>query len=438
MLAATLLGAMVRAMWHRHGHLVRIATGPRGGTFLPVGTVLARALSQHVDRIEARAVESPGGTGNLHQLETGEAELALVANDAPGGTRARAIAPLYDEVLQLVVRPELDGGDIEALRDRRVAIGSAGSGTNAIARRVLVHFGLLDHVTAMEPSHLEAAQLFERGEIDAMFVLAGLRAPVVERALSVRGAHLVEIGDANTRGSALEGVRIDAPFLAASVIPMRTYGAQPTRAIGTVSVRALLVARSDLSEDLVYDITRTLFEQKVALAAEDRLFARLSERFDAGELQFPLHAGASRYYRRNDPPFIVAWADTLSLALTALVMAGSGFAALRTARRRRRKNRVERYYSEIQAAALARGTARDLDTLLGVKQRLHSIRRRAFDELMAERLEADESFTIFQDFVRSELLEIDAEIREQRGFVAGPSSLAPAAPNVAAPAKEAS
>jgi TRAP transporter TAXI family solute receptor len=416
LLAATLLATIARASWHRHSRIVRIATGPRGGTFLPVGTVLARALSRQLDPIEARAVETPGGAANLRRLAAGEADLALVANDASGGASARAIAPLYDEVLQLVAREGLTGADIESLRGHRVAIGSSGSGTNAITRRVLSHFDLLTHVEPVELSHLEAAQALERGDVDAMFVLAGLRAPAVERALSVRGAHLVDIGDPNDRGSALEGVRVDSPFLSVSVIPMRTYGSEPTRAIGTVGVRALLVARSDLSDDLVFDVTRTLFEQKVALASDERLFARLSERFDPGELQFPLHPGASRYYRRNDPPFIVAWADTLSLGLTALVMGASGFAALRTARRRRRKLRVERYYSEIQAAALARNTACDLEGLVAVKQRLHAIRRRAFDELMAERLEADESFTIFQDFVRSELLEIDAEIRERRGL----------------------
>jgi hypothetical protein len=198
------------------------------------------------------------------------------------------------------------------------------------------------------------------------------------------------------------------------------------------------VARGDLSDDLVFDITRTLFEQKVRLATEDRLFARLTERFDASELQYPLHPGAVRYYRRNDPPFIIAWADTLSLALTALVMTASGLAALRTAGRRRRKHRVERYYSEIQAASLARGGAHDLDALVAAKDRLHAIRRRAFEELMAERLEADESFTIFQDYVRSELLEIDAEIRERRTSTAGPSSGIVADPRTSATAKDAS
>ncbi len=429
--AAVMLGMMARAMWHRPVRVVRIATGPRGGTFLPLGGVLARVLSQRLDRIDVRAVESAGGAGNIRQLERGEAELAFVANDVTGSSGARAIAPLYDEVLQIAVRPGIAADGIEVLRDRRIAIGPDGSGTNAIARRVLAHFGLIGHVTLREVPHLEAADAFARGDVDAIFVLAGLRAPAIERVLAVPGARLLALGDANDRGSVLEGVRVDAPFLAVAVIPARTYGEEPARALGSLGVRAVLVARADLSDDLVFDITRTLFEQKVRLASEDRLFSHLSESFDPGILQFPLHAGSVRYYRRNDPPFIVAWADTLSLSLTALVMAGSGLAALRTARRRRRKHRVERYYSEIQAASLARGSAHEIATLVAAKERLQSIRRRAFDELMADRLEADESFTIFQDYVRSELLDIDAEIRERRG-VQSPSPSGELGPTVSA------
>src|SRR5438105_883182 len=82
---------------------VRIATGAAGGTYHPIGAALAEILTEDLPGVAARAVETAGGPDNMRRLEAGEVELALIQNDTPGGADVRTLAPLYEEVFQVVV-----------------------------------------------------------------------------------------------------------------------------------------------------------------------------------------------------------------------------------------------------------------------------------------------------------------------------------------------
>lgn len=395
--------------------VLRIATGGKGGTYLPLGRAIAEVVNARVPGVRAEALESAGSKDNMRRLEAGEVELALVQNDTAGGENVRAIAPLYQEILQVVVRGAAAIADPIDLRGKRISVGPQGGGTEGVARVVFAHFGLRDE--DLDLRHLplsDAVSAFERGEIDAVFVLAGLRAPALERMLAAPGARLLSLGDPLRAGSSIEGLRINAPFLSPAVIPERVYGPTPPGPAGTLAVWALLVARSDLPDGVVRDLTRAIFDSKVKLAEQQRVVGRLSERFDPGEIRFPLHAGATQYYHRDDPAFIKEWAEPISLGITVVLLAGSAVLTLREALKRNKKNRIDVYYLQIQEWASHIGADTPLEELQAIKEKLQRLRRRAFEELVAERLEANESFTIFQDYLRSELGEVEAAIRARQ------------------------
>jgi TRAP transporter TAXI family solute receptor len=392
---------------------IRIATGSKGGTYLPLGTAIADVLNERLPGVRASVLETAGSLDNIRRLEAREVEAALVQNDTPGGSGVRSIAPLYEEVLHIIVPREGPIQGIEDLRGKRVSIGPAGSGTEGIARIVFAHFGLSD----VDERHLAlsaAAAAFERSEIDAIFALTGLRAPAIAGLLARTGARLLSLGDPERLGSPIEALRIDAPYLLSAVIPQATYGRTPPAPVGTLGVQALFVVREDLPENLVHAITQAIFEEKVRLAEREKVVARLSEHFDPGEIRFPLHSGAVRYYKREGPAFIQQWAETISLGITVLVLLGSGIFTMREALRRWKKNRIDVYYLEIRDIGNRIRAARSVEELLALKEKLGSLRLQAFEELVAERLEANESFTIFQDYLRSQLLELESQIAAAR------------------------
>jgi hypothetical protein len=101
----------------------------------------------------------------------------------------------------------------------------------------------------------------------------------------------------------------------------------------------------------------------------------------------------------------VEYAEAISLGLTLLVGVWSGSIALRQWIQRRKKNRIDAYYLEVTTDPPDLTTA-SRDQLLERRARLIRIRERAFADLVAERLEADESFSIFQNQVAGELASI--------------------------------
>jgi uncharacterized protein len=397
--------------------VVRIATGQRGGTSLPLGEELAATFNREHKHVRASAVESQGSLYSIDMLERKEVELALVSNNTQKGDRVRLIAPLYPETLQVVVRKAAKIAAPSDLEKKRVGIGPVASGTEAVALQVLEHFGFdKSRVSAANMTPIEAATKLEAGELDAVFILAGLRAPVVERLLRRDDMALLALGAADKVGGPLDGVHIDAPYLVPSVIPERTYGDEPVEPVGTMAVQALLVARADVDDDVVFDLTKSLFSNKLRLAQKEKLLAHLTEKFDPADSPYPQHPGADRYLRRNEPGAIEKNVDLISLALTVAAILWSGVAAWRAAREKSKKSRIEQFFvklAELTKSVRAAETDEELAELLKV---LNETESHALEELAAERLEANEAFRVLQEGLRTledDILRVRGDLRSK-------------------------
>jgi len=402
--------------WLRaQGRTVTLATGSSGGTYAVLGRGVADVLSAGLPRTSVRAAETTGSGLNMRLLEAGEVELAFVQNDTPGGTEVRSVARLYDEVLQVVVPADAGIVSLADLAGRRVAVGPSESGTAAVVERLVRHFGVTwEQFSPSELSAEEAAEALERGDVDAAFFLAGLPTPAVARLLADGRFALLSFGDPAAPGSTLEGLHVHLPFHRPAVVPRATYGRLPAEPVGTLAIAALLVTRADVPDRFVYDVTRLLFASRVRLIDAHRSAAHLSDRVDVRGLRFGWHPGAADYYHRNKPGFLVVYAEVFSLLATLAFGIGSMLLGLREWVRRVRKNRIDVYYLEVQRIADDLGPELSAQELLERRGSLCSARRRAFSDLVAERLEAEESFSILVHFLESQVQEID-DLLEREG-----------------------
>jgi hypothetical protein len=231
--------------------------------------------------------------------------------------------------------------------------------------------------------------------------------PAVDELLRRDDMALLSLGEPGRVGSALEGIRLDAPFFTVTAIPEHAYGHQPAAPIGTISVHALLVTRADLDADLVYAITESLFSQKVELATQEKLLSHLSERYDEALSPYPLHPGSDRYFRRAEPSFVQRYSDQISLAITIGALLWSGLTAFRAARRQTRRSRIETHYETARRLAADAAAAESTDELRAARCALAAARDLAFSELEAERLDANEGFVILQRYLDTAIDELD-------------------------------
>lgn len=397
-----------------------IATGPETGTYHALGTAFGRLLEAEAIVGSANVLITEGSAENMNLIggEGGRADFALVQSDTRANPQARLVASLYEEHLHVLVARDI-APEIQSIYDLhglRVSLGGIGSGTRQVARLVLAHFKTSPSADlAIPPAGL--ADAFAADDLDAAFILTAIPSETIE--VLARGdlIRFLPLGDAQEVGNEADALALVHPSLHATVIPHSTYGRFPERPILTIGVTAQLVASRRVEDSLVRQVTETLFEQRSNFGAGGEKLAaaqRIRERYSPGASPLPYHPGAAAYYTRRQPPFLVEYAETMSLLLTVMVGLYSAYIAFREWARRRRKNRIDAFYVE---------ATRHFDDVLSASEEslaqrysaLVALRRKAFKDLIDERLDANESFTILQDQIDSELRSIEALISTKSG-----------------------
>ena len=402
------------------GREIVIATGPDTGTYHALGLAVARVLETEGVVKTATVLPTNGSVENMKRIGglDGGADIAFIQSDTPPNHRARLIAPLYEEVLHIMVAKHV-GDEIQTVHDlsgRRVSLGAEGSGTRQVAERVLAHFRVaVGEDLALQPR--EATDGLMDGSVDVAFLLTAIPSRMVELLGHRDAARFLSLGDPQEIANEADALALVYPSLQATIIPRATYDRLPERPVSTIAVSALLVASRDLDPGLVQTITSTLFDRRSGLAGPEGgellVTRHIREHYQPGSAVIPYHEGAVAFYSRKEPPFFVEYAEAISLGLTLLVGLYSIYVAFREWMRRRMKNRIDAYYLEVERQSVDLN-ALSLQELVEHRDALDGVRHRAFSDLVNERLRADESFTIFQDYLRNELASIEARIAKNR------------------------
>jgi len=88
------------------------------------------------------------------------------------------------------------------------------------------------------------------------------------------------------------------PFLSPAVIPANTYKNQPSE-VKTVAVAAVLISSSELKEDVVYKLTKALFDNQAELAVAHAKGKELNIKTAVTGVSIPFHPGAIKYYKEK-------------------------------------------------------------------------------------------------------------------------------------------
>ena len=283
----------------------RIGTGGTGGTYYPVGGIIANAIS--TDRINVSAVATNGSVANVNGIVGGSMESGFSQADvnswAVNGTgiyegkpkveELRAIANLYPESVHVVVRKGLNLKSVADLKGKRVSIDEPGSGTLVNARAILAAFGVTEK--DIKPEYLKQLQSAEKlkdGSLDAYFQTTGYPLGTLVELAATNGFDLLPI-----EGEARDKIMAQYKFFAHDRIPDGTY--KNVKGVETISVGAQWVTSSKQPEGLVYEITKAMWSDKTR-AALDSGHAKgkaIQKSMALLGIGIPLHPGAERFYK---------------------------------------------------------------------------------------------------------------------------------------------
>ena len=280
-----------------------MGTGGTAGTYYAYGGVLGQYIKNHAD-IDVVVVSTDGSKANIQSIDAGDYQLGTVQSDvlayAWEGTRSfeeegkidtfRVVAGLYAEAVQLITMdPEIKS--VADLKGKAVSIGAPGSGVYFNAVDVLAAAGMTEEdINAQYQSFADSTDALKDGKIDAAFIVAGPPTPAITELCTTNDAYLVPID-----GDIAAKLMNDCPFYTEHSIPAGTYPGQDAD-VKTVTVKATLIVSADADEDSVYDLTKAIFDNAEAIAAENAKGNELSIENATSGMAAPFHAGAAKYF----------------------------------------------------------------------------------------------------------------------------------------------
>ena len=277
---------------------IRFGAADIGGMYYTVANAYAGLASKESSDLKFEVKNTAGSAANLRLLSgnyidlgIAQADLVRAAHEGTGSFSDnrqqgyRAIAGLYTEACQIVVRADSDIRTLNDLQGKTVSIGASESGTEQNATEILKLSGLTSKLVHMvNLDYADAAGKLASGEIDALFCTAGIRTAVIEELAKECDLRLLSI-------ELLATTKEYSKY----VIPANTYSGQDED-VTTIGVKAVLLASDALSEKTVEKLTEILFSHAPDLAYATSLDAAFDETDASSGVTIPFHPGAAAYY----------------------------------------------------------------------------------------------------------------------------------------------
>ena len=301
----------------------RIGTGSAGGTYFPIGGLIANAISNPpgsrpceeggncgVPGLVAIAQSTNASAHNVTAINAGQMEAGLSGAAtlyfAYHGTskfegkqkpNLRVIANLFPEDMHLVL-PK--GAKLESLKDlkgKRVGIAQAGSGTQIAVEILLKEQGITrDDIEEAELNNSQSAERLADGQLDAYFYAAGTPVAAMIQLDTTKGMELYSFSDAE-----VQATNKVLPYYIPSTIKAGTYQGVDYD-VNTVAVSGIFVTSAEQPEELIYEVTKALWNDTTRKLLDNGHAKGKVIRLETAlkgikGLDVPLHPGAEKFYK---------------------------------------------------------------------------------------------------------------------------------------------
>ena len=282
-------------------NIVTIATGGASGPYNIIGSTLADVYSNEYG-VNSRTQTTGASVENVNLMKEDKIEMAFTMSDvvsqAVEGTESfteptdkiSQIAALYPNYVQIVTTADSGIETFDDLVGKRIAVGDQNSGVEVNARTLLEGHGITyDDIQVDYLGYAEAADGLRAGQLDAAFLTSGL-----PNASLLELSETLDIRMVSVDPEDVANIAQDESYFVALDIPADTYGNE--EAVPTAAIMNALIVHSDMSEDDVYKMTQTFFDNLETLGNSHQAATDITLEEAQEGLVAPLHPGAERYY----------------------------------------------------------------------------------------------------------------------------------------------
>ena len=286
---------------------INIATGGGPPRISPLGGALADILNKNIPGTNASAQSTGASVANVNLLSQGKVEIAFIQNDiayyAANGTEMfkgkqvaglQGLATLYPETVQIVTLKKSGIKSVADFKGKRIAVGAAGSGTEANARQIMEAYGIkYDDIKVQYLSFGEAASALKDGNVDAAFVTAGHPTAAIQDIATQNDVVLVPV-DADKADSLIKKY----PFYTKLVIKAGTYPKQDAD-VSAVAVKCMLAVTDKMDADTAYAIAKALYGNLDRMKSAHSAANAISKDTAKDGMSIKLNPGAEKFFNEK-------------------------------------------------------------------------------------------------------------------------------------------
>ncbi|MBK7663121.1 MAG: TAXI family TRAP transporter solute-binding subunit [Sterolibacteriaceae bacterium] len=284
---------------------INVLTGGTSGVYYPLGVALTQIYGKALPNAKATVQATKASAENLNLLQAGRGEVGFTLGDALSDAwkgeaeagfatplkKLRGLAAIYPNYIQIVASADSGIKSIADLKGKRVAVGAPKSGTELNARAIFKGAGLSykDFAKVEYLPFGESVELMKNRQLDATLISAGLGVAAVRDLATAVKIVIVAV-------PAEVVAKIGDPAYNAAAIPAKTYEGQD-QPVSTVAIQNFLVTHAGVPADVVYAMTKSMFENLDAMVAAHAAAKGISKENGPKAMPLPLHPGAEKYYR---------------------------------------------------------------------------------------------------------------------------------------------
>jgi TRAP transporter TAXI family solute receptor len=291
---------------------ITIGTGGQTGVYYQVGGSICRLVNRGSAEHDIKCTHTTGGSvANINGIRAGDLDMGVAQSDwqyhAYNGTapdtfpdgkfeELRAVFSVHPEPFTVVARADSGIQTFDDLKGKRVNMGDPGSGARATFEVVMEKMGwsASDFSLAAELKSAEQAAALCDNKIDAIVFTVGHPAGTIKEATTSCESRLIDVDN-----EAIRKLVDDNAFYAMATIPAGMY-AGTDKDTTTFGVGATFVSSTKTSPDVIYEVTKAVFENFDRFKRMHPAFENLKEEdMIKNNLSAPLHEGAVRYYKER-------------------------------------------------------------------------------------------------------------------------------------------
>jgi TRAP transporter TAXI family solute receptor len=286
---------------------ISIATGGTGGVYYIYGGGLADIINKNIPNVIATAEVTGASVENLRLVARKEATFGFTMNDVlyqayRGEGRfkeekldmLRSVVLIYPHVYHVITLKKYPIYKITDLKGKRVSVGAPGSGTEYKSSLILPLLGVkYEDMKVYRLSFAENTEALKNGTIEVGIWDVAPPASSVMDLVTTHEVRFIPFSEEE-----IKKVTSTYPFYRKIILKANTYKGQ-TEDVPSISVWNSIVCHKDTPEDLVYQVTKTIFECKQQLVQVHKMAEFTTPEVSAKESVIPIHPGALKYYKEK-------------------------------------------------------------------------------------------------------------------------------------------